>query len=415
MISLENTIDSLHCHEGRTVTRSAESIKQPLQIIVTNNIGEAVNAYVTALDMSGKPVMLNANNQWLYPNYFGSNGIPQQIDPSSITIPLSREGLNTTFSLPGYCQSGRIWFAVGQLEFSTVGTESQPFTIVQPSEAATHGSNAAVSWGFIEFTYTQEGGLYANISYVDFVGLPLGMTLTETNGNSQQALGLPAHAVTNICDDLKIQAISDGLSWDQLCQTINGTIVRVLAPGAFVANNGSAFDDYYNDYVDKVYSSFTGSNPLIIDSQKSGVKSSCTGDGTSLTCQNDEIPFLKPTVSDIFGCNSGPFANTGSIAHKIHLARLCAAFNRGTFFVGGGNFQPGPSTDKYYTAAPANYYSAIVHKYEIDGKGYAFPYDDVNPHDEDVSGVVSSFTPQILAVTVGGPGNSLTRSRVRGF
>lgn len=405
---------------GRHSAKTSDNDAPPLQFTITNNIAGSVNSYVTALDTSDAPVMLNANGQWFYPTNPESDGVPQQVDSASITIPLNGEGQTTTFSLPGYCQSARIWFAVGELEFFTVGANNGSFSIVQPSQANTQDPSAGVNWGFIEFTYTEDGGLYANISYVDFVGLPLGMTLTETSGNTQQALGLSSDAVTSVCNDLKSQAASDGMPWDQLCQTINGTVVRVLAPGDFVADNGSGFDDYYNDYIDKVYSSFTSSNPLIVDSQGASGNSTCTGDGTTITCQNDEIPYQKPTVGDIFGCNSGPFANTGSSTHKANLARLCAAFNRGTFFVNGGNVQPGPSSDEYYTTSPANYYSAIVHKYEVDGKGYAFSYDDVNPSDENASGVVSSASPKNLAVTVGGPSSSQTAAarltrRARGF
>jgi hypothetical protein len=83
---------------------------------------------------------------------------------------------------------------------------------------------------------------------------------------------------------------------------------------------------------------------------------------------------------------------------------LCAAFNRGTLLLAGGDVQPSLGADSHYTTAPSNYYSAIVHKYELDGKGYAFAYDDVNPSgdDENASGTVSSANPSILSVTVGG-------------
>ncbi|KAJ5246844.1 hypothetical protein N7468_001827 [Penicillium chermesinum] len=379
-----------HYKGGPTAKHAPNDNAPPLQLTITTNIPGAFNSYVTALDTSDAPA----------------------IDSSNIKIPLNGQGQTTTFNIPGYCSSGRIWFAAGELEFFTVGTTNGSFSIVQPSQANPQDPSAGVNWGFIEFTYTEDGGLYANISYVDFVGLPLGMTLTTSNGTTQQALGLSADAVTSVCNDLKTQAASDGMPWDQLCQTINGTVVRVLAPNDFVSDNGAGFDDYYNDYIDKVYSTFTTDNPLTINSQGASGNSTCTSDGTTLTCENDETPYQKPSIGDIFGCNSGPFANTGSDTHKANLARLCAAFNRGTFLVNGGNVQPGPPSAEYYTTSPANYYSAIVHKYEVDGKGYAFSYDDVNPNGENASGVVSAPDPKNIAVTVGGPSQGSTR-RVR--
>ncbi|QKX60290.1 uncharacterized protein TRUGW13939_07433 [Talaromyces rugulosus] len=392
----------------------------PLELTITSNIAGSLNSYVTALDSSNAPVLLQPDGTWFYPTNPGSGGTPQPIDSSTVTIPLNGQGQTTTYSIPGYCSSARVWFAVGELQFFTVGNEDGSFSIVQPSQANPDDPSAGINWGFIEFTYTGDGGLWANISYVDFVGLPLGMTLTDTSGGIQQSLGLSGDAVTSVCNDLKTQAAADGLPWDQLCQEIDGNVLRVLAPGDFVADDtSSGFSDYFNDYIDEVYSNFTTDNPLTIDTQGAAGKVSCTSDGTTLTCDGDEITYAKPSVGDIFGCNTGPFANTGSDTHKADLARLCAAFNRGTFLVPGGNVQPSVGADDYYTTAPCNYYSSIVHKYEVDGKGYAFSYDDVNPSDENASGVVSSANPKNLGVTVGGPTNNGTTAvparRIRRF
>ncbi|KAH8688732.1 putative glucan endo-1,3-beta-glucosidase precursor [Talaromyces proteolyticus] len=407
-ITPQNTITS----PKNGISHGTNDNGSPLQITVTNNIGGSVNSYVTALDSNNAPVMLQPDGTWFYPTNPGSGTTPQQIDGSSIKIPLNPQGQTTTYSIPGYCSSARVWFAVGELEFFTVGNADGTFSIVQPSQVNPADPSAGINWGFIEFTYTGNGGLWANISYVDFVGLPIGMTLTDTSGGIQQALGLSADAVNSVCNDLKTQAASDGLPWDQLCQSINGTIMRVLSPNDYVSNNSSSgFENYFTDYIKEVYGNFTSSNPLTIDTQGSAGKVSCTSDGTTLTCNGDETPYAQPSAGDIFGCNTGPFANTGSDTHKADLARLCAAFNRGTFLLPGGNVQPGVGADSYYTTAPCNYYSSIVHKYEVDGKGYAFSYDDVNPSDENASGVVSSANPQNLGVTIGGPTNNGTSTR----
>ena len=83
---------------------------------------------------------------------------------------------------------------------------------------------------------------------------------------------------------------------------------------------------------------------------------------------------------------------------------LCAAFNRGTLLLSGGHIQPGLGATSYYTVMPSNWYSKFVHQHETDGKGYAFPYDDVNPNvGIDQAGVVAGPNPKLLTVTVGGP------------
>jgi hypothetical protein len=71
----------------------------------------------------------------------------------------------------------------------------------------------------------------------------------------------------------------------------------------------------------------------------------------------------------------------------------------------GGNLQPGVHADRYYqSAGPVNWFSAFVHQEEVDGRGYAFSYDDVNPDGGvDQSGVVANKSPRLLTVIVGGP------------
>jgi len=49
-----------------------------------------------------------------------------------------------------------------------------------------------------------------------------------------------------------------------------------------------------------------------------------------------------------------------------------------------------------------NHYARIVHATSLDGRGYAFPYDDVSPTGgADQSGSVSSGSPAGLAITLG--------------
>ena len=55
------------------------------------------------------------------------------------------------------------------------------------------------------------------------------------------------------------------------------------------------------------------------------------------------------------------------------VPRLCAAFTRSTIMMEGGDIQPSLDASNYYQNSPTNWYSKLVHEYEIDGKGYAFP------------------------------------------
>lgn len=124
-----------------------------------------------------------------------------------------------------------------------------------------------------------------------------------------------------------------------------------------------------------------------------------------LHCTGSSSTYSKSSAVDIFDCNSGPFNITDSAndIHKAIVPRLCAAFHRSTLLLNGGNVQPSLSASSYYGDGVTNWYSKIVHQFEGGGRGYAFPYDDVNPSGGgDVSGTVASGKPGILNVFVGG-------------
>lgn len=299
-----------------------------------------------------------------------------------------------------------MWFAEGELTFFTVySSASNGPSLVEPSAVNPADPSAAVNWGFVELTNTA-GGLYANISYVDFVGLVLGMSLQSGDGSTQTAQGLQPGSVAAICESLKAQQAIDGQPWGDLCQVdSSGTPLRVIAPIDYLSLNPNAFSDYFTDYINTVWSEYT-SSPLTVDTQAGAGLVSCTVQGDLLQCEGDNRGYAQPVAQDIFGCNSGPFAIQASDndVHRAIVPRLCAAFDRTTLMMKGGNAQPGLSSESYYQAAPTNYYSAFVHANEVDGKGYAFSYDDVNPSDDiNQSGVVSDGNPQVLTVIVGGP------------
>ena len=272
---------------------------------------------------------------------------------------------------------------------------------------AVHANDASynLNWGFMEFTFNKEFGLFANLSYVDFVGLPLGLDLQSTSSGTQSALGMPADGAAQVCNALKAQASEDGQSWDQLCVYYsNGDLLRVNAPGTMLAAGATQFTNYWDEYVTTVWEQYT-STPLTIDTQNSNGQVTRTVSGDELTCAGDNRPYSKPTAADIFGCASGPFSvlESDNDIHRAVVPRLCAAFHRTTFHLPGGDVQPSlPPTD-YYTSQPTNWYSAIVHKIEVDGRGYAFPYDDVTPSLRfNTAGAVSAPDPQVLTVFVGG-------------
>ncbi|ORY58899.1 uncharacterized protein BCR38DRAFT_413218 [Pseudomassariella vexata] len=342
----------------------------PLKLSLKNKLGGQLNAYVTGQDTAGDVVMLAPDGSWYHPDAGGSTS-PVQINAANVTLPLT--GDVTELTIPDFISAGRIWVAVGELQF---------FTLVEPSAVNPDDPSADVNWGFVELTNTEKSGIYANISFVDWVGLLLGMSLTLGSGEVQTVEGLAKNAVSSICNDMKTQA-ADGQPWDKMCVS-------------------DASD--YTDYANKVWDQYTNQD-LVFDTQNAG-NTTCRANGDQLTCTNDNRAYARPTVGDIWGCNSGPFAMTqdDNDIHKAVVPRLCAAFQRSTLLLDGGDVQPSSAVgkDTYYKETPTNHYSRIVHNYLVGGRGYAFAYDDVNPDGENAAGVVSGPSPQELAITIGG-------------
>ncbi|RBR18967.1 uncharacterized protein FIESC28_05789 [Fusarium coffeatum] len=376
---------------------------RPLLVKLVNNFGHGnVKAYISGLDPNGNVFFVGSDGTSIYPDAKSSRS-PVEIS-QEIAIPLRSGNEPLSIKIPSYIRSGRVYFSIGDLKFFVVDM-GKGSSIIQPSVTNQRDPNANTNWGFIELTYIDEL-LYANISYVDFVGIVLGMMLVTKDGNSQTTAGLETDAVTKICKDLSKQSKLDGHRWTSLC-VINAdrNPIRVLSPGNYHDINPEMYDKYWDSYVADVWRKYAAQD-LIIDTQSEAGVVKCRVVGGKLVCNGSEQRFDKPTAKDIWGCNSGPFA-ASQHSTPIHIAvipRLCAAFVRSTLLVEGGNIQPSLGQESYYTTDTTNHYSRIVHSYEIDGRGYTFAYDDVNPDGtEDSSGVLSSNNVQALVIHVGGP------------
>jgi hypothetical protein len=379
------------------LTSTAQAATLPLPVKLVNNSGQGtVYAYISGTDSSGWPVFVSANG--------ALNRLPNPSSPvtpiADYSIPLG-ESAQVTVNLSNYVIGGRVWFSVGKKLQFFVNPGAVP-GVVQPALTPAD-PNYSTSWSFCEFTFNS-ANLYANISYVDMVALPISMSSTGSGGN-QSVSPLPNGALASIASGLQAQHASDGAPWDRLVVTdSSGGVLRVMAP----AHSPVDFGGYWNDYLDRVWNHYS-STPLTINGQGSIGSYTGTVQGGAIVfagLNTNGVPFTKPSAVDIFGCASGPLYNSGSDARGAIAARLAAALNRSSLLVSGGNSQPdGVSPSQYYQDRITNHYARLVHQYA--SIGYAFPYDDVGPTGSaPVDGHLQDGAPTSWTVTLGAGGDT---------
>ncbi|RYP21177.1 hypothetical protein DL766_007988 [Monosporascus sp. MC13-8B] len=376
-----------------------------LQIALKNDSDSAeVYAYITglALQHGGKRCFLKPDGKSLY---FPVN--PPRIGtplPEDVAIPLGGPGCRNnapvTVTIPQMA-GGRIWVSRGpkKLEFLL----NPGPALVEPSVLNPTDPNAGVDFGFAEFTLNA-AQLYANVSYVDFVPrLPIGLELRCGAPGSavQRVAGMRPDGVDRLAAGLREQARLDGRPWDKLVVAERGgggRVLRVLnaTHGGAV---GASFAGYYEPYVEEVMRAYGNGRKLRIDTQAGpGVVSGHVTSSGEFVIGGEA--FGRPSTADILGCNGGPFATGPSPLRNAIIPRLAAAFVR-TALLDAELHPSAPVT--FYRRDPTNHYARLVHECNVDGKGYAFAYDDVQPNGgEDQSGKVNAGDPVLLTVVVGG-------------
>lgn len=425
--------------EGRVVPDIAKNAAAPpedarLNVRIHNSRSSLLYAYVTGIDpSSGDYYILQSqgSNSFVWEaKPTGSSPVPEYytLGAPGYEIHLS-PGKNTTVYLPSYAASGRIYITEEQLRFgTTLGGPNEGF--VQPSVSNPSLPEFSTAFQFLEFTHLP-GNFYADITNMDFVSIPLGLGVVSSYGDSQTVPGLVTNATELICHDLEEQNKRDGYNWANLCfRDDNNKLIRVLSPTQYLAIYPTDnLSSYYDSYVDAVWDKYQSMN-LTINTQDSdpttgegspvevGSMVSCSVSGSVLSCHegSNRYQFAKPTTTQIFGCTQdegSPFIVDGGVDNTQAeiVPRLCAAFHRSTLLLPGGHIQPPANitADSYYSGKVTNHYARIVHKYQKEGMGYAFAYDDANPTapgldnaTANAAGVIKEKNPEWMYVTVGG-------------
>ncbi|KAJ5173007.1 hypothetical protein N7492_005600 [Penicillium capsulatum] len=363
-------------------------------------------AYITGLALDNNNALFLLQSDGKTPYYPTSPSDTLTALSQDCAIPLGPSGGSVTVTIP-HLAGARLWFVRdGKLTFFV----NPGPALVEPSPSNPADPNYNLFWDFCEFTWNS-AQLYVNITYVDFVTLPIALALTTTSGETKVVEGLPADGLDRVCAGLREQNARDGAGWDKLVITNNGANLRACAPNTGITLDNSLFKDYYAAYVNEVWSKYAGTTLTVNTQAAAGDVTARVANG-KLAFSTGGIAYDQPSTADIFNNSSGAFAVTGDSTHDAITARLAAGFNRSTLL--SNPMQPnGEQVAHYYQNAVTNHFARICHEVTLGGRGYAFPYDDVAPSDgEDQSGSVFDSNPKLLTVTVGGLAATSTNASV---
>lgn len=180
-ISKETTINGTR-HTSKSYTKAPDVSAQAdlsIDLQLVNNLGgDVLNAYISATGPDKKLFFMGEDGSQIFPASGGSaEPIPIE-DP--IAIPMPAQGETFDITIPTGFTSGRIYFAQGELTFSVVANADGTDGVVQPDPSNAEDPSADLNWAFVEMTLDPETSeIWANLSFVDFVGLIMSMTLNK--------------------------------------------------------------------------------------------------------------------------------------------------------------------------------------------------------------------------------------------
>jgi hypothetical protein len=355
-----------------------------LPLTVTNDSGrpEAVHLYV--LGVSGDRLGYVTADGTFTPWTGGAN--PPAPAPD-VSIPGPGNGASTTIKVPRGL-SGRMYMSFGdKLDFRL----SQD-GLVQPAPWAAADANRDTLFDWSEFTYN-DAGVWLNSSQVDMFAVPHAVSVTGSDGTT---------AVTGQLKPGGRQAVIDGVradaSFRNLVQTrADGTVLRVLAPGKG-ADAGDFDADYLGGYIDRAWAAYADADLTVkpFAEQPDVVFTGRTaGDVMTFTDRTGAqvASISKPSTADVWGCDGRLAAPNDLVVGPIARS-LCAALQRST--LGTLPVEPGTDASAFYRNEPTNVYAKVIHENMVDGKAYAFAFDDVANQES----LVHSGDPVSIGITL---------------
>ncbi len=355
-----------------------------LPLTVTNDSGRSEPVHLYVLGVSGDRLGYVTEAGVFTPWTGGAN--PPVAAPD-VSIPGPADGASKTIQVPKGL-SGRMYMSFGdKLDFKL----SQD-GLVQPAPWAGGDANRDLLFDWSEFTYN-DAGVWLNSSQVDMFAVPHAVSVTGSDGRT---------AVTGQLKPGGREAVIDGIRNDpafrSLIQTrADGTVLRVLAPGKG-ADVGDFPDDYLDAAIDKAWAAYTSTDLTVrpfADQPGRTFTGRTSGDVMTFTDGTGAqvATFTKPTTANVWGCDGHLAAPNDLVVGPIARS-LCAALQRGT--LGTQAVEPSTDPSTFYRNDPVNLYNKLVHENMVDGKAYAFAFDDVAAQES----LVHSGDPTSIGITL---------------
>ena len=366
-----------------------------LPVTVTNNTGrgDAVHLYVIGVQLSSGRLGY-VNQAGTFTPWTGGQNPPSPAP--DVAIPGAGNGGSTTIQFPrGF--SGRVYFSLGEkLKFFLT-----PDGLVQPAPWAGGDANRNILFDWSEFTYN-DAGLWLNSSQVDMFAVPHAVTVTGASGATKRTGDLVANGRDNVINTLRNTA-----GWANTVQTrADGTVLRVLAPGK-AAGAGLLPANYLDPYIASAWNAYTTKTLTVVpfgDQPNTRYFGRTTGNTMVFTNASGAqvASFNRPSSASVWGCDGDLPAPNDQVVGPISRT-LCAALNRGT--LGTTDTQPSTNAADFYKNNPTNVYAKVIHANMVDGKAYAFAFDDVGAFESLVHDGDPRAAGLILTPFTGGGGN----------
>ncbi|MBV1850105.1 beta-1,3-glucanase family protein [Catellatospora tritici] len=338
-----------------------------LPVTVTNSTGraDATFLYVIGIDLStGRLGYVNSAGTF---TAWSGGQIPPSPAPD-VSIAGPGNGGSTTIRFPrGF--SGRVYFSFGEkLKFFLT-----PDGLVQPAPWASGDPNYNILFDWSEFTYN-DAGLWLNSSQVDMFAIPHAVTVTGATGVTKRTGDVVSDGRNKTINSIKAQS-----GWGNTAYTrSDGTVLRVLAPGK-AAGAGLFSATYLDSYITSAWNAYASKTLTVVpfaDQPNTKYFGRTSGNVMNFTNSSGAqvASFNKPSSANVWGCDGNLAAPNDQVVGPISRT-LCAALNRGT--LGTIDTQPSTNAAQFYQNNPTNQYAKIIHANMVDGKAYAFAFDDV--------------------------------------